>query len=216
MLIQHARLPSSACRRILLPLCSIWRFLPTRSPCLQMSSMQSPDHNPQRVAAADIANTAAADSAPPSAKHQPCIPRLSQKHSAPCHLCGRTGHWMPECALRLQLTQFRRKQKSKGNCHQKKLVSEHSSPLCQDRNEAGSITFCREGKGEGIPKQDLPVSTTQPDLAKPDFTCLECVQPRPILTTFSQTILFQVAAHGTTAFEDFWFPPGICVPGTSR
>ncbi|XP_036251866.1 endogenous retrovirus group K member 24 Gag polyprotein-like [Molothrus ater] len=54
---------------------------------------------PPRVAAAEEPST-----------EQGVAAAVSSKSSAPCHLCGRTGHWMPDCPLRAEFYKFKREQ----------------------------------------------------------------------------------------------------------
>ncbi|XP_064263337.1 protein Shroom3-like [Passer domesticus] len=74
-----------------------------------------PDQQPRaparRVAATDLEEVTTAAAAP---SRQPNTPKLQPRTDAPCHLCNQSGHWMPDCPLRREFYEFKKKHRPQG------------------------------------------------------------------------------------------------------
>lgn len=140
--------------------------------------------SPWRITVANTLEAALVDPAPSfSPPHHPSHPRTPgpvQKNISPCHLCGKIGHWRPDCPLRRQFYEFKKQQGiwGKNPPTTKKLGAERSPLLRKDIKKACFISSCREGN-----KAEPPTTSIKCDLFSLDLSCLLCLQPMPILTT---------------------------------
>lgn len=130
---------------------------------------------PHRVTAANTLEAIPVDPSPavssPDYPPLPSTPQPIHRSTSPCHLCGKIGHWMPDCPLRRQFYEFKKHQGIQGGPPTAiKLGAKRSPLLRKDINKAGLTSSCGEGN-----KGEPPAAATKCDHYLPDLSCLLCL-----------------------------------------
>ncbi|XP_071304702.1 endogenous retrovirus group K member 5 Gag polyprotein-like [Agelaius tricolor] len=95
--------------RAMLEVCGKKVLVPSSAGTPQV--INSRPKQPFRPSVAAVEETPSPDCCPASRPSpQPALPTSTQP-AAPCHLCGKIGHWMPQCPLRKEFHEFKRGQR---------------------------------------------------------------------------------------------------------